>query len=203
MFIKIRDVLLPDSAILLDVDGVLLNWTAAAAKLWGTTEQELYKNWTRGDFGIDKALGISEDEMWKEIDAAGDKFWSGLEEYPWARDLFSHCNEIAPTYFVTSPSKHWSSFKGKLDWMYAFTGDPKFRNYVMGPAKHLCATPKHVLVDDYDRNIQNFRASGGHTVLFPQYWNELHEFQGDKLEHVKGKLEEWVQGQFASAALAA
>jgi hypothetical protein len=101
MFIKIRDVLLPDSAILLDVDGVLMNWTAAAAKLWGTTEEELYKTWTKGDFGIDKALKVTEDEMWQKIDAAGDKFWSELEEYPWAHDLYNHCVEIAPTYFVT------------------------------------------------------------------------------------------------------
>jgi hypothetical protein len=87
--------------------------------------------------------------------------------------------------------------------MYSFTGDPKFRNYVMGPAKHLCANSKHVLIDDYDRNINNFKAAGGHTILFPQFWNVAHDFQGDKLKHVKDRIEEWVQGQFAEAAIAA
>jgi len=49
---------------------------------------------------------------------------------------------------------------------------PQFqRRFLFGPAKAFCASPERVLIDDYDGNVDKFRAAGGHAILVPQSYN--------------------------------
>jgi len=157
--------------ILLDLDGVLTNWEKGVCDLFGLDYGQTIDEWPPGEFGIEHAIGISEDEIWEKIHGVGESWWAGLEEYPWARMLYGGCCEIADTYFVTSPSQHPSSLSGKLTWMQKFTGQDKFRNYMVGPKKYLCARPDQVLIDDSDKNINQFRERGGLGILFPRMNN--------------------------------
>jgi len=175
--------------ILLDVDGVLVNWTARTAEYFGTTEEELKKKWVFGDFDIEAALGATSEELWAKIDGGGHEFWEHIPEYPWAKDLYEKCKSIAPTYFLTTPSNHPSSHHGKVKWIHKFTGNDKFRDYMLGPNKFICANRDHFLIDDYDRNINQFREAGGNGILMPMYWNSMHEFTGDQYQHVCSKLD--------------
>lgn len=160
--------------ILLDMDGVLCRWEKGVCDLFGLDYAQVMHDWTPGEFDIEHVIGVSEDDVWKAIDSAGEQWWANLEEYPWSRRLYGDCTKYGDTYFVTSPSQHPSSLSGKLLWMQRFTGDPKFRNYMVGPKKYLCARHDQVLVDDSDKNINEFRRRGGFGILFPRPSNSNH-----------------------------
>jgi 5'(3')-deoxyribonucleotidase len=200
MITHVRDILLPDSAILLDVDGVLVDWATRCFEVCGVTKEEGYSRWAPGSFEIMEALGMTEEKMWENIQAKGSDFWEFLDDYHWAKKLYDHCKTIAPTYFLTSPSHDTASHVGKINWMKRFTGDSKFRNYLLGPAKHVCARKNNLLIDDYDKNVKAFKAAGGSTILFPQYWNENNAIREDPLPYVFEKLEDWIGEQFAQVA---
>lgn len=84
--------------------------------------------------------------------------------------------------------------------MQRFTDNKKFRDYLLGPAKHLCGRTSNLLIDDYDRNVSNFQKAGGSTVLFPQYWNANNDKKDAPIPYVKEQIELWVQGQFERQA---
>jgi 5'(3')-deoxyribonucleotidase len=201
MFIKVSDHVLPKHNILLDVDGVMADWATACFRVCGVTKEEGYARWPAGSFEIMDALGMSEEKMWENIEAAGSGFWENLEDYAWAKKLWDHCNAIAPTYFMTSPSNDPQCHVGKVKWMQRFTGNPKFRNYLLGPAKHLCARHNNLLIDDYDKNVKNFNDAGGTTILFPQYWNANNAKKDDPLPYVFEQLESWIQRELAAASV--
>ena len=174
--------------IYLDVDGVLVNWVKGAASLFGKTEADVYANWEPQNFDVAPPLGITEDELWEKIDAAGMDWWADLELMPWAKDLYQECLSLAPVYFLTSPSYHWSSAAGKLVWFQKFTGNKHFRNYLIGPPKERCSLEGSVLIDDADRNISAFTKKKGQGVLVPRYWNSLYAQRDDPMAYVIPRL---------------
>jgi 5'(3')-deoxyribonucleotidase len=49
---------------------------------------------------------------------------------------------------------------------------PKYRNRILiGDPKHLAANSKAILIDDCDKNCEDFIAAGGHAILCPRPWN--------------------------------
>jgi len=175
--------------ILLDMDGVLSQFVEASCRFFGTTEEELIKKWPKNEYDTDKVLNVSNAEFWEKINGAGQKFWSEMPEYPWAKTLYEGCKKYGDVYFLTSPSDQPCSPAGKLEWIHRFTGNNKARNFLIGPPKFLCANMDHVLIDDSDKNCNAFAMAGGRTILFPQPWN-CNYAEKDKLGYTFGKLEE-------------
>lgn len=175
--------------ILLDMDGVIADFVGSAIRLFG--REDLLSTWPCGQWCIAKALGISEVDFWGKIDVRGRHFWERLDFYPWAFRLTGMLTSFAPWTICTSPSHHPESLAGKLAWLHSCFGFP-FRNYFMGSAKHLFARPGTVLVDDSDKNVSDFQAAGGKSILFPQPWNALYAIQmgEDKLDYVERQLRE-------------
>ena len=174
-FRKITHVPGGDNIILLDLDGVMTQFSEGVAKLFDIPTEVMIENWPGGWFAIEKALGITPNEMWKTIDAEGESFWANLEETPWARDLYEKCLELAPVFFLTAPSKKPHSLAGKMQWISKFTGDDGFGNCMFGRPKFLCANARNILVDDGEHNVDAFRTEGGRAVLFPLYVNSAIE----------------------------
>lgn len=174
--------------IFLDMDGVVSDWVKSCATLFGTTKEELHRKWPRGHFDIEPALGVSTQELWAKVDAGGAGYWAELDELPWARRLYDECTKIAPTYFLTTPSHEPLSLAGKLAWLQKFTGNSKFRGYLIGQNKFLCAKPGAVLIDDADKNITKFVDAGGAGITFPHVWNKMHEYEGCPCDYVLEQL---------------
>ncbi len=178
--------------ICLDLDGICCNFVLNLFKLLNKEHlhEEALKTWTPCEFRVHNhpVINITEDEMWNLIDNEGEKFWNEMPVYPYAKQLYEECLKIAPVYFLSSPSNHGSSLSGKLKWIQNFTNNKKFRNYLIGPKKELCANPNSILIDDYDRNTENWTKNGGHAILFPQIWNSNHTYQGDKVEYVISEI---------------
>ena len=145
------------SQICLDVDGVLADWPGAVIALFEQDPDEVYDNWSVGQ-DIIQPMGISLNQLWRRVDAAGPAFWANLEPYPWAVDLYEFCKQTAPTVIATSPSQHPSSLVGKLAFLENLFGRP-FRDYLMGPNKYFLARDGAVLIDDNDDNCIKFVAN--------------------------------------------
>ena len=95
-------------------------------------------------------------------------------------ELFDRLQEVAPVTIASSPSYDPACLAGKIRWLQKHFGR-RFRDFMIGPRKHLLARPDTALVDDSDRNIRDFREHGGQGVLFPQPWNSGHDQVDDRL----------------------
>jgi hypothetical protein len=171
------------------MDGVVADMVSGVASLYGMSVEKLYEGWPPNVFKISGALGVSEDDMWRKVDTLGPSFWTCLPRYPWARDLYLYCLLIAPTAFLTTPTENPASLAGKLEWLLAFTGDRKFREYGMMRNKYECASPGRVLIDDKEPNCLDFAHAGGSAILFPRRWNRLHEISDNPMDYVLQELE--------------
>lgn len=182
--------------IFLDMDGVLCNFVDAVAKLFGTTEEELYKKWKPGEYDVCIPLGMTEEQLWYMVNAHSPKFWANLEPYSWAIKLWELCNSYAPTVILTSPSRDPQCLAGKVEWMNKHLGNGEpFRQFLVGPAKEFCAAPGHILVDDSNKKCSEFYDAGGFPVHFPQIWNLAYDRVNDRFEYIEEVLNYYVESR--------
>lgn len=170
--------------IFLDMDGVIVDFMTSSLELHGGGH--LLETWPPGEKDAHTLLGITRGQFWKKLDAAGAQFWSDLPPYPWTFDLLSLLRRIAPVTILTSPSMSHDCPGGKILWMRKHLGKG-FRDYLIGPSKHLLAHPDTLLVDDKESNVEKFRSAGGQAILFPRPWNSNHH-ELDPLEYVRRQL---------------
>lgn len=178
---------MPIKQICLDLDGVLCDFIGPTLRLFGHDPEVVFANWPAGTYDVAAVIGVSTNDLWRTIDKAGFHHWADLPKNPWADDLLTACREIAPTIILTSPSRHISSLSGKLAWLQRHYGR-KFRDYLIGPPKHFCANADTVLIDDCDKNCEEFRVQGGEAIVFPQHWNSMHIHRRDAMGYVEGML---------------
>lgn len=174
--------------IFVDMDGVLVDFSSAALRLHGAEEID----WPPGEWDFAKVLGITRGEFWGKIDSLGSAFWANLEPYPWSEELLDLVASTAPFSILTSPSLSPSCSKGKLLWLAQHMprrNGRVFRDFLIGPSKHLVAKDSRVLIDDSDSNAEKFRAAGGEVILFPRLWNRQHHHAANPLDHVRHALE--------------
>lgn len=175
--------------ILLDMDGVLVDFFTAALRVHGM--EHLADNWPAGEWDMAKVMGISEGVFWRKIDdsAANGSFWFRMEKYKWADELIELCEQSGRVILASTPSQDPECAKQKIQWMYSNRGTG-FRWYMLGPHKDLLARPGSVLIDDNDGNVSKFKAAGGEAILFPQPWNNNHEYSKcDRVAFVRNALQ--------------
>jgi hypothetical protein len=115
---------------------------------------------------IKKELGLSSKEIWKRLDI---DFVSKLPFTPWAKDLLRILEPYKPI-ILTSPSR--TNATGSQLWIRKRLPNFFFEGrYLIGPYKRACADSQSILIDDYEKQVNEFRANGGHAILFPTYWN--------------------------------
>lgn len=173
--------------IFLDMDGVLCDFIASAAKLHN---YDLTANlWPAGVWDCEAVFGCADAAaFWKPIHEAGRAFWSDMAPLEWMRELYALLIEVAPVTILTSPSKGACCPSGKVDWLHKHFGT-KFHKYIIGSQKHLVSAPGRLLVDDADKNVNPWLAAGGQAILFPQPWNTNHSLTVDRLGYVRQQLE--------------
>ena len=138
------------SYIFLDLDEVLADFVGSALKIHGISREELETHREPGRWDITKPLGLSDDEFWEPIHAAGSGFWSGLDPLPWADELVGLVEETGvPWHVVTSPSRCPTCYDGKVRWLKDFFG-ADFDRFIISPHKEIYAGPGRVILDDRD-----------------------------------------------------
>lgn len=167
--------------ILLDMDGVIADFAGASCKLHG--QPPVYDCWNYFE-----KWGISEDEFWAPINAAGRDFWANLDDCPGADELIAEVSRIDPEFHIcTKPSHDPMCMAGKLDWIKRKFGS-QFRRYIFTPNKSLLSRPGRMLVDDSDENITEWAGGGGDYALVPQPWNMNADMVDSRLPFVLNTL---------------
>jgi len=176
--------------ILLDLDGVCVDFFNSALSLHG--RQDLSENWPEGLWDMEEALGLTIQEFLDPIHNMGADFWANLRTYSHSEELWKTCNEFAHTYICTAQTKCGTSAHGKVKFVqkwFSELGCPeRADDIIITKRKQLLAMPGVVLVDDRDRNCEDFTSHGGHGILFPAHTNSLHKHKDDPVGYVRQRL---------------
>ena len=119
-------------------------------------------------------------------------FWQNLKEMPDAAQIVDTLNKFAGKVAInilTKSSHNDGCIDGKKKWVAAHF--PKLsKNFWSGiGTKAVCASPTSLLIDDYNKNVDEFQAAGGHTILLPRPWNR--NYGMNTLEYLEDKLREF------------
>jgi 5'(3')-deoxyribonucleotidase len=152
--------------ILLDVDGVLADFHTVV--LVAHNGLHLKPKWPAGCWDMLKVLGIDEKQFWAPVDNY--EFWRTLQPVQGAVEFYKALKTRGiPVIFSTTPSASADCAKAKIEWLREHFGEDI--EYMLGGHKQLMAKPEHLLIDDYDKNYEKFKAAGGSAILFPRVWN--------------------------------
>ena len=173
--------------VFLDMDGVLADFVGGVHRVHG--RPNCYDNPSNlGRFDIEACWGVSAEEFWEPTDTF--EFWNGLDKMPDA-DAFVDfvCGEFLTSNVavLTAPSKACACFTGKRAWIERYY--PQFkRRIIYGTAKDFLAGPNRILIDDRDRNVEEFAEHGGIGILVPRPWNSAYHVTIEPLAAVKQAL---------------
>jgi 5'(3')-deoxyribonucleotidase len=158
--------------IFVDMDGILSNFVGGVAELYDMTSEELeYKLWEAKTYHIHEVLGITEPELWDEIEDAGVDFWLSLDRYDEAKKLLWELHKLDHKVYIASDPGDWAySLQGKVNWLRDNT-HARFNNYCFTKHKHLLADEDSILIDDNLNNLADFNRAGGYAIRYPRPWN--------------------------------
>lgn len=166
---------------MLDMDGVLVNFNKAACAIidapYPPTKYWWWNDIPNGKQQVDAACTT---DFWFNLEWMHD----GLEIFKIVFEKFT--NDI---YLLTTPMPNLESATGKAMWVDKYIPVFNKRLIITRAPKHLLAKPGTLLIDDSDKNIEEFRAAGGQGILVSRPWNKLHKQADKSLEVVKKELE--------------
>lgn len=156
--------------ILLDMDGVLVDFHSAALQVHRM--KRLADNWPPGEWDMAEVMGLSDDEFWEPLDHYF--FWRRIvRPFPGASFFYKGLCDMARVTVCTVPTRNPECMAAKFEVLRReFDYDVRL---ITCPDKYLMARSTTLLVDDRDKNVDEFRAAGGHAFLFPRPWNRDHD----------------------------
>jgi 5'(3')-deoxyribonucleotidase len=171
--------------ILLDMDGVLADFVGEVEEIFNFPLAGKINE--HDDFW--SVLGQSPNDFWNHKDINKTEFWENLAKYSWADELVSILHYYAKeVHICSSPSLAVPAFSGKAKWIENHY-PTLLGNIVLTRNKSLLANEDHILIDDSEVMVNNFRKAGGNAILFPQEWNANKEFINDRIGYVSLELE--------------
>jgi hypothetical protein len=185
--------------ILLDMDGVICDFVHGACAHHGCPVPSTFI-----EGSLNRTLGLRMSDFWKGIDS---KFWSGLrmtsdgqhiiglvqkfgieytalygEEVVWI--IVTHVPSNAGAALRNDPS----CAAGKFLWMKMHLPD-YYNKLFICCEKKLLASYNTLLIDDSDKNCNDFIVQGGQAILVPRPWNSGKD-SGDAAYNVYQHLSE-------------
>ena len=187
--------------ILLDLDDVLSDCTMSALKYLGCTDPKFDPGW-----GYDILRAVNElqpkeftaDMLWSRLDI---DFWSNMpksRECDWLLDVAAGLVG-SKNVCVLSSATYPAAMIGKLKWMEKNLPDWMQGQYLFGSHKEFCAAPNHLLIDDNDANVDNFRDAGGQAILVPRPWN--HKYRVPTMIHLINELGGYVKFKYTNTTI--
>jgi FMN phosphatase YigB (HAD superfamily) len=190
-----------DWNICLDLDGVIIDLVVPLMRWWGVDIREdeeypqEYKWDVKGaivemlrqqDYPA-AATEIEEMKSAKFWNATPKSFWADLQPYDEALNFIDWLEEMPVNLYFATAHTNGMCAGAKFDWLEEHV--PGYWNRTMvGHPKHLLAGPRTILIDDRDKNCEDFRAAGGQAILCPRPWNEgyhshsaFNDFTGERL----------------------
>lgn len=186
--------------VLVDMDGVLVDFMGSAMKAFGYTlvgeddkgviysgEGHESLHYPFGEWNIPSVLGISSRSFWRRLHSNG-SFFANLPATEDAKDIIKCIGNI-PFFISTSPSLNPADATAKVQWLHKFFDDDTFSNYMVGKHKHLMGyNPRALLIDDSPDNCKAFQSRGGQALIWPQHWNSNHHYRGQRMSMLRNLL---------------
>ena len=135
--------------IYVDMDGVLVDFDGGYEKLTGMTTKEADEK--------------GPEFFWKPISKAGAKWWITLKWMPDGKQLWDYVKKYNPE-LLSAPSREEASRMGKRVWVKRELPGVKL---ILRSAdkKQEFASPNSILIDDREKNIEQWRNAGGIGIL--------------------------------------
>jgi len=157
----------------LDIHGVLANFVKGVSEV----HQKPYEPESVTQYHMPKLWGMTEEEFTRPI-RENRLFWSDLEVYPWAVELFDRCLvRSKQLHILTSPLKRKDGsvdsgfLLGTIDFLVDHFDMVGVR-LLLDADKSVYANKRSLLIDDYRSNVDAFRKNGGHAILIRHPWNQ-------------------------------
>lgn len=155
----------------LDMDGILADFVTGVSQAHGRPNPYLSDPGALGVWDMEKIWGMSATDLWSPTNNFN--FWAGLQKMPDADEIFAlACEKVGEENIaiLTAPSLSGACFTGKRAWIEK--NYPSLaRKIIFASAKGFLAGPGKWLIDDRDKNIEEFEAAGGRGILQPRLWN--------------------------------
>lgn len=156
----------------LDLDGVMVNFIGSVNEHMGIPKDTIPTkwNWVK-DFGFT----FKQVNNWCTKD-----FWANLE---WTQDghdiLRVVTYKFAPAniYLLTTCMPNPETKSGKIEWIERHLPMYLDRAIILEPSvsKSKYAKPDTLLIDDKDKNVEEFTKAGGYGILVNRPWNKGYE----------------------------
>jgi 5'(3')-deoxyribonucleotidase len=177
--------------ILLDLDGVIVDCVQGVIQHHGL---EIVEWKTPGQYDMREGLGIKKD-FWKGIDF---DFWANLKPTKDAYEIMSlirnNFNEndigimtLLPLKWGMPHNQLSDCILGKIKWLDKYFPN-LIDNFFIGSTKHFIAHKDIILLDDSDKNINDFELEGGIGIFCPRAWNSKYEYRNNTVEYVENQL---------------
>lgn len=171
---------------LLDVDNVCADFHSEICKSHGR-ESPYVNPENFGNFDMDKLWGMSAADFWAPT--TNKEWWANLPLMDGAEELVKFCEDKVGrenVCFLTSPTSGEGCVDGKIAWIKKYF--PKYkRRFLIGPVKYFCASPSSMLIDDHDKNVNQFRNYDGNAYLPPRPWNSRHAEYSNEVSIIKDR----------------
>jgi len=164
----------------LDLDGVIINLDQSLIKFHNWP----IKSYDIKEYNFEGLVGMSHEEIFSDLPGV---FWEELPMYSYSKKLVKSLVERFDVYLLSSPVN--GTFSEREKWIQKYMPD-FFQNkkYLLGPAKSAVSEPGKILIDDYEKHVDEWEKEGGDAILFPQPWNRNRRLIDRKLEWVELKL---------------
>lgn len=145
-----------------DMDGVLVDFDRGYKELTGMLP-----------FEAEQSSNVA--SFWEPINQAGAQWWAELKWMPDGKILWNHIKKYNPP-LLSAPSKEQSSRIGKAAWVRR---ELPHAQLILKPAdqKQQYATPNSILIDDKQKNIDQWNQSGGIGILHTTAETTIKELQ--------------------------
>jgi hypothetical protein len=144
-----------------DMDSVLVDFDLGYQELTGMTTQQADAN------GIEA--------FWEPLSKAGAKFWITLQWMPDGKQLWDYIKKYNPI-LLSAPSREESSKLGKRVWVKReLPGVKLILKYASQKQEY--ASPTSILIDDRQKNIDQWEAAGGIGILHTSTPNTIKQLQ--------------------------
>jgi cytidyltransferase-like protein len=139
----------PKYKIYVDMDGVLVDFDGGYEKLTGMTTRAADEK--------------GPEFFWKPISKAGAKWWITLNWMPDGKQLWDYVKKYNPE-LLSAPSREEASKLGKRVWVKRELPGVKL---ILRSAdkKQEFASPNSILIDDREKNIEQWKSAGGVGIL--------------------------------------
>jgi len=178
--------------ILVDMDGVLVEIARECARIARIRWTE---GLVKGHYSLSKMLGVDVEWLRAQCKQEGVHFWTDAHWTPFGERLMKQMwrwAELGHTVAICTDAS-WTPYapEGKHEWLHEH-GFKDLGPRVLTREKWLLAQPGAILIDDSPKQVEDFRACGGHAVLVPRLWNDGGEQPAeDTFRYIRSQVEHY------------